>query len=498
MSKSKSKTRSKSKTPRNYCTVLDELYKLDKKVYEKFGELCLTSLLARTDPKGKRTLILPSKGLSKTKASLTEQLRNHIIRGNLTPEVLSKKGSMTVSSITGISYKIEVSGKTMKINGENMTHKASGRNGCIYTVPNSLKGVKTGGGYNIESDESDEDDEEIEMNGGSTNFMYDLNSEPASELRFMVLEDYAKKFPLDQHPLSSDYSYAHMLASHLLLQANQQIPNFGDTYKPFISSDPLATIELLLQLRENPLDTSKTLLDDIFLKTFRNSNYYLNDDISLIGDAKNLLGNMCLDTNMPGSCPFDTHYYMNTFVDTERTNLLNNSNLREGIVASYQKLAGEPNRYNPETVAIFNRVYGPKYSNNLLKNDLLRFGVKNLHTLPFEDYNVNMNTLFRDDASNVVNNLLHTELLSDDFFHGFARSDQFLNNYQVDMHSHQLLNPIIYKQAFNESLSFNNDGVNYGMELNVNDNEYSQGIEFNYNDNSNILSSNTLDSIFKY
>ena len=496
MSKSKSRSKSKSKTsrsksPRNYCTVLDELYKLDKKVYEKFGELCLTSLLARTDPKGKRTLILPSKGLSKTKASLTEQLRSHIIRGNLTPEVLSKKGSMTVRSITGISYKIEVSGKTMKINDEKMTHKASGRNGCIYTVPNPLKGVKTGGGSDTESDE-DEEEIEMKMYGGSTNFMYDLNSEPPSELRFMVLEDYAKKFPLDQHPLSSDYSYAHMLASHLLLQANQQIPNFGDTYKPFISSDPLATIELLLQLRENPLDSSKTLLDDIFLKTFRNSNYYLNDDISLVGDAKNLLGNMCLDTSTPGSCPFDTHYYMNTFVDTERTNLFNSSNLREGIVASYEKLAGEPNRYNPETVAIFNRVYGPKYSDNLLKNDLLRFGVKNLHTLPFEDYNVNMNTLFRHNAPDVVNNLLHTELLPDDFFQGFTRSDQFLNNFQVDMHSHQYLNPIMYKQ------SFNNDGVNYGMELNVNDNDgVNYGMEFSYND-GNVLSTHTLNDLFNY
>ena len=183
---------------------------------------------------------------------------------------------------------------------------------------------------------------------------------------------------------------------------------------------------------------------------------------------------------------------MNTFVDTERTNLFNSSNLREGIVASYEKLAGEPNRYNPETVAIFNRVYGPKYSDNLLKNDLLRFGVKNLHTLPFEDYNVNMNTLFRHNAPDVVNNLLHTELLPDDFFQGFTRSDQFLNNFQVDMHSHQYLNPIMYKQ------SFNNDGVNYGMELNVNDNDgVNYGMEFSYND-GNVLSTHTLNDLFNY
>jgi len=518
------------KKEKEFCTILD---KLDDKTLKLLTKLCMSSLLSRTDPKGKRTFLKPdSKLLAKLEkmksADAKIHLRYHILRGNLTPKVIEAKTEVFKSFpvVKDMEYDVEKGKKNeMVVNGVVAKFVASARNGSIWEVSESLspkerkkespKREKGKGKSRRKSSSSSSSSRSSRSRsrssssrssrssrsrgkGGRTkmdDFILDYNYEDMaeiaypgmsggglanlddpSELRFTVIQDYMKEFPLEQYPMGSDLNWANRALASMLLFGEKHTPNFRKMYMPFLSSDPLATLEILLQLRDKPLEMSKTILDNEFLLNFMGSPMYLNPASELVEQGKELLVSFCGQMDAPGLCPYETYYYMQPQYQSDMsylrglTNLDDPMALRRGIIAAYRKLNGEPNRYNPETVGVYKKVYGPSYGDAVLRHDMMRYMVKLLHKLPFSQYNSLMDALFVGNSSNVVENLLQPGIFPQELFQDFMGTETFMHNFLLDMFGNSHLPPVFglpqYGNATTIDLSVTSEpSMEYGMGL---------------------------------
>lgn len=551
------------KKEKEFCTILD---KVDDKVLTLLTKLCMSSLLSRTDPKGKRTFLKPdSKLLGKLEkmksADAKIHLRYHILRGNLTPKVVEAKTEAfkAFPVVKDMEYEVEKGKKNeMVVNGVVAKFVSSARNGSIWEVSEQLKPQERkkespkrekgkrrkrskkgssssssrrrgssssssrsrsrgssssrrkgssssprrrgsssssrsrsrgssssrsrGKGKKSNEDYLDYNYEEMAeiaypgMSGGGL-----ANLEDPSELRFTIINDYQREFPLEQFPMGSDLNWANRaLAALLLFGEEKYAPNFKKMYLPFLSSDPLATLEILLQLRDKPLELSKTILDTEFLLNFMNSSMYLNPATELLTRGQELLRGFCGQMDAPGLCPYETYYNMQPWYNTEMSYLRGLADiedpmaLRRGILAAYRKLSGEPNRYNPETVGIYKKVYGPSYGDAILRHDLMRYMVKLLHRLPYGQYSSIMDTLFTGPSSSVVENLLQPNLFPQEMFRDFMGTETFLHNFLLDMFGSSHLPPVFGLPSYSTgsptvidvSMSSTDPWSGYGMDYN--------------------------------
>lgn len=123
---------------KKHCTILDQV---SDKVRDILSKNCMTSTLARTDPKGKRTFLQPKgdalKKLEKmSKEKGIQAIKSLIIKGNINSKVLEKKdGEFEGRTISGHTYKLEKDGKGMIVDGISAKLvDESPRNGTIYEV----------------------------------------------------------------------------------------------------------------------------------------------------------------------------------------------------------------------------------------------------------------------------------------------------------------------------------------------------------------------------
>lgn len=281
----------KSKGPKNYCNILDNLHKtkVGPEITNILAELCLTNIFtqrARTK-KGMRprTFMLAS-DMTKT----ADSLKRHMFIGFYSKEGLAKiakKDNPMIYNMLGEGYKVDVKNNTIHINGSKVEKEIPASNGMMLILDTHLKAGKKNG----------------KMKGGSTYkvrgskvehpilkkkvvFYDDLSSLSGLDLRWNILENYRRMWPLYDWSLYDDFNYYNWAYASLIAYLSEQIPNFYTLYEPF--PDPLVGLETLLQYRM--LSNNYYWIPDSLLQGFVNSPYWLTTDPQIIEKAKIYLG----------------------------------------------------------------------------------------------------------------------------------------------------------------------------------------------------------------
>lgn len=262
----------------------------------------------------------------------------------------------------------------------------------------------------------------LELYGGNT---LSMNVGPAG-VGMQYIQEYQDNFGDN---MLSDLNWANRLYAHFLLFGNNTIPEFKQTYLPFITKDPLASLAILFQLYEEPKKLTHSLIDMNTLLEFKNSLYYLNRDDSLVQQGTELLLSFGKNT-YENAYPYETAMFMAPAWNYEYNNIMNMfgnatgldsfsgvnmSNVNRKIISSYSKLKGEPNKYAPGTVAVFERSYGKDWGKQMLKNDLIRYVTKLIATKPFNQYNNIMSSLFINSSDMFVERMFNNPTMVFDF-----------------------------------------------------------------------------------
>jgi len=438
-----------SATERDFCTILDKLVE-NKDVHEITKELykhCLTSLI--TNPVSKRSFLAPDKKLlTKLKAMKTadmkKQIKMHVLGRMILPDQSFKDRSQldVPTMLKGVKYEVS-KGKTAKsimVEGRECKLLAVAGNGALYVTSDALpekKSVATPRAKSAKRSKSKGKGKKKKQKGGSHLFGNGLDA------RFTFINDYRTQFQNE---------WAMQGLGHLLLYLNQNIGDFRNLYLPFFGTDPMSTLEILLQLRDRPYDPTRLLISEQTFGGFMNSPFYLSSDQMLLQEARSLLRSFCNDMDVPGMCPYETHYIQESFIKQHQDylrGLLSNNPLeaRDKIVAIYQKL-GDMDRYSPGQVALFKKIW-EKPGEGLLRNDLMRFFSKQLSGsgLPWDSYDQSMDMLFGRPVNDVLNTILQPSYLSGssigygnnfrfptDMLVDWVESECFLHCFPVDMH----------------------------------------------------------------
>lgn len=433
---------SKAEKERDFCTILDKLVE-HKDVHENAGVLykhCLTSLI--TNPVSKRSyLALDKKALSKLKnksaAEVKKQIKMHVLGRMILPDQSFKDRTQldVPTMLKGVKYEVSKakSAKSIMVEGRECKLLAVTGNGALYVTDDLLPEKKAAPAAKRAKSPKRSRSRKRKQRGGS-HLLSGLDA------RYKFLDDYRGQFQQDW----SMYALAHML-----LYLNQNIGDFRNMYLPFLGTDPMSTLELLLQLRDRPYDPSRLLIEEPVFSGFQSSPYYMSGDAALLQEARSLMRSFCNEMDVPGMCPYETYYIQESFIKQHQDyikSLLTTSPIeaRDKIVAIYQKL-GDMDRYSPGQVALFRKIW-ERPGEGLLRNDLVRFFSKQMRGLPWDTYDQSMNMLFGrpiTDALGVIlqpssglggissatNYRFPTDMLID-----WVNSECFLHCFPVDMY----------------------------------------------------------------
>lgn len=400
---------------RDFCTILDKLVE-NKDVHEIAGLMykhCLTSLI--TNPVSKRSFLAPSKkALGKLKGKsvneIKKQIKMHVLGRMILPDQSFKdRVQLDVPTmLKGVKYEVSKAktAKSIIVEGRECKLLDVTGNGALYVIDDLLPEKK------VAETESKRGKKRVKspvkrrrskkQKGGF--LPSHLSGLPGLEARFGFIDDYRGQYQAEW-PM---YALA-----HLLLYLQQGIGNFKEILLPFLGTDPMSTLELLLQLRDVPYDPTRLIIGEPEFTRFLSSPYYLSGDTGLLREAQDLMRSFCVGMDVPGMCPYDTYYIQETFVKQHRdyiASLLATSpaEARGRIMDIYRKL-GDIDRYSPGQVALFRKIW-ERPGEGLLRNDLLRFVSKQISGLPWDTYNQSMNMLFGRPISDVLNIILQPEL----------------------------------------------------------------------------------------
>lgn len=286
--------KSAQKKDKNYCNILDNLYKLDdgKEIMNTLAELCLTNMFTHKAHTKNNKVRPKTFMMNKSMGKKTDDFKRSLFIGFYSKEGLAKiakKDEPMIYNILGEGYKVVVKNNEIHIGSSKIKKEIPASNGMLLVLDSPLKsGTK-------------------KMKGGSTTYKVrgssnlqvkhpllerkivyydDLNPLRGINLRWNILEHYRRQWPVYDWTLTDDFNYYNWAYASLITYLTEQIPNFFTLYEPF--PDPLIGLESLLQYRL--LDTSGYLIPDSLLLGFYNSPYWLSTDPSIIDKAKVYLG----------------------------------------------------------------------------------------------------------------------------------------------------------------------------------------------------------------
>lgn len=401
---------------KDFCTILDKLVE-QKDVHEIVKELykhCLTSLI--TNPVSKRSFLAPDKkALTKLKAmkpaDMKKQIKMHVLSRMITSESFKDRDQLDVSTmLKGVKYDV-VNGKAAKsivVEGVECKLLAVAGNGALYVaegllpVKTPVVTVRSKSAKRSKSPKKKSKSSKSKKQKGGSHYGNGLDA------RFSFVNDYRNHYQND---------WASQGLSHLLLYLNQNIGDFKNQYLPFFGTDPMSTLELLLQLRDRPYDQSRLLIPEQTFNGFAGSPFYMSNDQSILQEGRSLLRSFCNDMDVPGMCPYETHYIQESFVKQHQDYIRglltsSSSDARDKIVSVYQNL-GDMDRYSPGQVNLFKRIWD-KPGEGLLRNDLQRYFSKQLSGsgMPWESYDQSMDMLFGRPVDDVLNTILQPNYMN--------------------------------------------------------------------------------------
>ena len=294
--KKSSNNKPKTTSPKNYCNILDNLYKTDNgpELTSALADLCLTNLFtqrAHTKKGSRPRTFMLAPGMKQT----ADDFKRHMFVGYYPKQGLAKiakKSDPMIYNMLGEGYKINIKNNEIHINGSKVEKEIPGSsNGMILIIDEPLKaGVK-----------------DNKMKGGDDSTTYkvkgtkivkhpilkkkvifydDLTSLSGLDLRWNILENYRRMWPLYDWSLYDDFNYYNWAYASLIAYLSDNIPNFYTLYEPF--SDPLVGLESLLQYRM--LGSNGYWIPDSLLQSFVSSPYWLSTDPKIIEKAKIYLG----------------------------------------------------------------------------------------------------------------------------------------------------------------------------------------------------------------
>jgi len=493
---------------KDYCTMLDKLIdvKGTRDLLILLHELCITSLLSST--MGKRTFLLPPKSalvkLNKAKKSdAKEQIRRHILN-KLVDHDSFKAGEDTINVGTMIKnnrYNVKKGKKDeIIVDGVSCKLVARASNGIIYQAddvlqehivePSGSKGRASGRRSKKRSSRSSRSSSRSSSRGSSRGSSRSRSRSRSRKTRVRRRKQTGGGdfFPLVQNNYKHEHdgslesrllfiqqyqdtfknNWAPYGLGHLMLYLNQNVGDLKTQYIPFLGSDPTTSLELLLGLYEKPWNSSRLLISENQFSGFANSPMFLSGEQALMMEARELLDSIYSSSGM-GSCAYESPSVDLGFINNSRnylSNLIkkNPANIGENIESIYKIMVGEPNRFNPGHMRVFQKVW-EQPELGLLKNDLIRFS-GNLYdmSVPYEKRYGEMSSLFGGNARDVINRIVNNDILNKysgmpshrsgsgfynldlgglgqstdyesllDYIGLWVDSDQFAHSFQIDM-----------------------------------------------------------------
>lgn len=300
--KSKNNDNKKSKK-HSYCNILDNLYKTEEgpEIVQALADMCLTNIFTSkartkksTKPRPKTFMLCPN--MSKK----TDNFKRHMFIGFYSKQGLSKiaeKEEPIIYNMLGEGFKVEIKNNVIHIGSSKVIKEIPGSsNGMILVLDSQLKNSKGGkillGGNNVSYTVKDEEIVHPILQKKIV-FHDDLSGLSGMDLRWNILENYRKMWPLYDWSLYDDFNYYNWAYSSLIGYLSEQVPNFYTLYEPF--ADPLVGIESLLQSRMT--NNRGYWIPDSLLQGFVQSPYWLSSDPRIIEKAKIYLGGNAIRNN---------------------------------------------------------------------------------------------------------------------------------------------------------------------------------------------------------
>jgi hypothetical protein len=416
---------------KDYCTILDKLY--DIKDHNEFvlqlHKLCLTSLLASN--MGRRTLILPPKSVVKKIEKMKHDdakmlIRRHILNKQINAESFKKGDTLNVGTmVKNNRYNVKQGSKhEIVVDGVSCKFLKDASNGSIYQADAELQehittegveGAERGSRRNSRSKSRSKTPKSkrrrrTQHGGGNyfplvqNNFKHEYDGSVESRLLFIQqYEDQFKKM------------WPHYALGHLLLYLNENVGDLKNQFIPFLGSNPTTSLELLLGLYQKPEDASRLLINNQMFSGFANSPYFLSSNQALMIEARELLESI-YNIHGLGSCAYDSPSVDLNFISSSQgilSNILKTNPLAlgESVMNIYKIMTGEPNRFNPGHMRVFEKVWQEPVM-GLIKNDLIRF-TGNMYdmSIPYEQRYSQMSSMFQGNARDVINRIINNDIL---------------------------------------------------------------------------------------
>lgn len=380
-----------------HCTLIDKFGAISDKnkdhkhVFELLSKLCMLSLLTK-----RVTFLIPVgkalKEISKlTAAQQRDQFKRHIIGGAFEKSELEGKErvytKMVIDKSKRIAYAVAGKGASLTIGGVKvgkLVIKIEGSTrdgkkipvGTAYElsellpipgeeVPLKPRYVKKGGGYTF----ANIVDREVDY----------ITSLQGQELRWEIVEQYRKSWPLSVFGIDSEYSWHQWALASLVSFLKERIPDFYHVYSPYLGMDSFASLDLLFEYYVKS-NYHKYILPDDLISEWVRSNWYMHSDPVILRNNFNFLAGGGMQSGGDGLNNIITlnANLANRYVVAgkqaigEFLQFRNPEKVREGIVKVYKKVYSEPNVLLGETRSIYKKVDEQPYI-VALQNDLRRF-----------------------------------------------------------------------------------------------------------------------------
>jgi hypothetical protein len=330
MSKAKG---AKSGSKDQYCTLLDKVGGLYPDLLSHLVRSCLTSVLSG---KGK-TIIVPKSEIGKlSKLSDIEAnnlLKDHILSRYYSPDELKKLAGKEVRTISGNTYKVEVSGSKISLNGAEIGGFVEVKYSGLFVTDKALKPTpalpQKGGDFELElggkkkkkrsskkskskkmkggcddmeggkkkkkkSSKKKRSTKKRGMRGGGKYITSVVLSMRGSDLRNWIVDQYYDAYLTQEiaNMALIEGTWYHWLNASLINYMNSIQPMWYQTYVDIITLDPMIAYNLMLAPDITAKDYMYYYISDYDLLGWVQSAYFLDFNVNYVRQLNNwiLLG----------------------------------------------------------------------------------------------------------------------------------------------------------------------------------------------------------------
>jgi len=385
-----------------HCTLIDKFGEICDKnkdykaVFMMLSKLCLLSMLTN-----RVTFLIPVgkalKEMSKLSAAQQlDQFKRHIVGGAFDKAELEGKDrvytKMIIDKSKRIAYTVAGKGASLSIGGIKLGKQVV----KVEGTTRAGKKIPIGVAYEIE-ELLPIPGEEVPLKphfkpkkgGGPTmQVLVDYDTDAlldlsGNDLRWAIVEQYRKAWPLTVFGVDSEYSWHQWALASLVSFLKERIPDFYWVYSPYLGMDSFASLDLLFEYYVQ-YNYHKYILPDELIYDWVRSDWFMQSDPVLLKNCSMYLAGGGATTGGDGySTLLSSIITLNPELASryvvagkkaigEFLRYNHPEKIREGIVKVYKKVYSEPNALLGETKTIYKQVDSQPYI-VALQNDLRRF-----------------------------------------------------------------------------------------------------------------------------